>query len=52
MKRLSNKNGWFVPVGTLLDYLLQQKGQHEITPIEREKLESRWLQTKIRLGAT
>jgi hypothetical protein len=52
MKRLSAKNGWFVPVSTLLDYLLQQKGHHVITATERQQLENRWLLTKIRLGAT
>lgn len=52
MKRLSSKNGWFVPVTTLLDYLLQHNGQHVITENERQQLEVRWLITKIRLGAT
>jgi hypothetical protein len=52
MKRLSRKNGWFVPVTTLLDYLLQVKGHHEITPRDRARLERKWLWHKIRVGGT
>jgi hypothetical protein len=50
MERLARKNGWFVPVSTLLDYLLQVKGRHEITPRERARLERRWLWHKVRVG--
>ena len=51
MERLSRKNGWFVPVSTLLDYLLEAKGAHTITPAERNGLERKWLadRTRIRL---
>ena len=28
MQRLSRKNGWFVPVSTLLDYIQQERGHH------------------------
>jgi hypothetical protein len=31
MKRLSRKNGWFVPVSELLDYLVKLKGPHTLT---------------------
>jgi hypothetical protein len=50
MRRLATKNGWFVPVTTLLDFLLDLKGPHEITDRERSVLERRWLAHKIRLG--
>jgi hypothetical protein len=50
MTRLSDKRGWFVPVTTLLDFLLEAKGRHEITDRERSALERRWLVHKIRLG--
>ena len=50
MRRLSGKNGWFVPVSTLLDFLIEAKGPHEITDSERSALERRWLVHKIRLG--
>lgn len=43
MKRLSRKNGWFVPVSTLLDYLLEVKGQYTISNRERKRLERKWL---------
>jgi len=45
--RLSNKNGWFVPVSTLLDYLQQKKGRHVITPYERNRLELKWIVEKV-----
>jgi hypothetical protein len=48
MERLSRKNGWFVPVGTLLDYLLEKRGPVEITPAQRTALEWRWLLHKVR----
>lgn len=50
MNRLSKKNGWFVPVSTLLDYLLAVKGHHDITGKERNRMERKWLLHKIRVG--
>lgn len=47
MERLSSMNGWFVPVRTLLDFILQAKGNHSITQVERSGLERRWLCHKI-----
>lgn len=52
IKRLSKKNGWFVPVSTLLDYLLAVKGHHSITDKERNRMERKWLLHKIRVGGT
>lgn len=52
MDRLSRKNGWFVPVKTLLDYLLEFRGHHDITDTERRDLERRWLWWKIRVGSS
>ena len=50
MKRLRAKNGWFVPVSTLLDSLRERNGGHQITPSERSILERRWLKHKFRVG--
>ena len=50
MRRLSGKNGWFVPVSTLLDHLVEAKGRHVITAAERRTLERRWLAHKLRVG--
>jgi hypothetical protein len=47
LQRLVGLNGWFVPVRTLLDFLVQVKGRHIITPAERNSLERRWLWHKI-----
>ncbi len=52
MKRLSQKNGWFVPVSTLLDYILRTRGVHHLTTRERSQLEWRWLWHKIKSGGT
>jgi hypothetical protein len=46
MRRLSRLGGWFVPVSTLLDYVVQQRGIHQITKTERARLEWRWLRHK------
>jgi hypothetical protein len=51
MEHLSQRNGWFVPVGTLLNFLQEQKGPITITPQERRWLERRWSIHKIRFGS-
>ena len=50
IERLSRKNGWFVPVATLLDYLLAVNGPHAVSDAERGALERKWLWHKIRSG--
>jgi hypothetical protein len=52
MKRLAQKNGWFIPVATLLDYILKQKNHYVITDKERRKLERKWLFHKLKAGRT
>lgn len=52
MERLARKNGWFVPVTTLLDHLLAVKGRHELADGERGRLERKWLLHKVRIGGT
>jgi hypothetical protein len=47
MERLSKMNGWFVPVSTLLDFMLQARGHQVITDAERCRLERRWIWHKI-----
>jgi hypothetical protein len=49
--RLSKKNGWFVPVSTLLDYLGETRGTTVLGARERRVLERRWLFHKIRFGS-
>jgi hypothetical protein len=50
MQRLRRKNGWFVPVAVLLDYVLMIQGVHTITDQERKKLERKWLLEKVTVG--
>jgi hypothetical protein len=51
MTRLARRNGWFVPVSELLDYLLVQRGgQSVLQAAERRELERRWLLHKVRFG--
>jgi hypothetical protein len=52
MTRLSRKNGWFVPVGTLLDFLKDKGGGREISDRERMHLERRWLRNKLFRGTS
>ena len=50
--RLSKKNGWFVPVKTLLDHLQKINGHHQITDAQRQYLEWKWLREKLRVGTS
>lgn len=50
MARLADRNGWFVPVGKLLDYIREHRGQHVLTPAQRRKMELRWLWQKVLTG--
>ena len=47
MERLSRKDGWFVPVSTLLDHVLQERGHHVISSREHSRLERKWLMEKV-----
>ena len=51
--RLSRKNGWFVPVTTLLDYLQGlRKTRHVLSSSERNGLEWKWLRHKFAHGTS
>lgn len=52
MERLSRKPGWFVPVSTLLDFLLQRRGSQPLSNRERFGLEAKWLVGKVLRGGT
>lgn len=52
MERIAAKNGWFVPVSELLDYLLAQKKVMTISAMQRFFLEARWLKFKISVRGT
>jgi len=47
MSRISRMNGWFVPVHTLLDFILETRGNHRISHVERNDLEQRWFWHKV-----
>ena len=50
MTRLAARNGWFVPVTTLLDYLVEYRGLSVLSDAQRRRLEWRWLLSKARVG--
>jgi hypothetical protein len=52
MERLARKNGWFVPVSTLLDYLAAKRGVVVLTDIKRNYLERRWIWEKLFRGTS
>jgi len=48
---LARRNGWFVPVSELLDYLLARRGgSATLQGSQRRELERRWLLHKVRFG--
>jgi hypothetical protein len=52
MEGVARRNGWFVPVATLLDFLLARNGSQTLTPGQRRSLERRWLLSKMTVGST
>ncbi len=52
MERLAEKQGWFVPVADLLDYLQSKRGPHKLTSRQRSSLEWKWLRHKMLVGTT
>ena len=51
MVRMSRKNGWYVPVATLLDYLAEAHGGViTLDTGQRRSLEWGWLRSKVRVG--
>ena len=52
MYRLSKKNGWFVTVSTLLDFLKAKNKTHVLNARQKATLEWKWLFDKLILGST
>jgi hypothetical protein len=52
MRRLAAKNGWFVPVSTLLDFLLKTNGPEVLEDKIRRRFETRWLKEKMFSGTS
>lgn len=52
MRRLAAKNGWFVPVSTLLDHIRSQRGLLTLSDSQRRGLEWRWFAHKLMAGRT
>jgi hypothetical protein len=47
VRYLAKKDGWFVPVSDLLDFLSKEKGVTDLTRIKRFNLEAKWLFEQI-----
>jgi hypothetical protein len=52
LRRLAGRNGWFVPVTTLLDHIADQQGLTNLTDAQRRALEWRWLKSRIATAGT
>ena len=52
MTRLSKMNGWFVPVRTVLDFLLARRQTTTLTDAQRTEIEGRWLRDKVQSGTS
>lgn len=48
MTRLSQRNGWFVPVSDVLDTINSQKPSSPFTDKDRRRLEHRWMVDRLR----
>jgi hypothetical protein len=52
MERLAHKNGWFVPISELLDFLASTKGVTTLNNTIRGRMETRWLWEKLFRGTS
>jgi hypothetical protein len=52
MERLARKNGWFIPVTGLLDFLATTRGVTTLTDGIRRRMETRWLWEKLSRGTS
>jgi hypothetical protein len=52
LRRLAAKNGWFVPVSTLLDFLRERHQTLSIPAGEITAMECRWLSDRLKIEAT
>lgn len=52
MKRLREKNGWFVPASVMLDHIAAQRGVFTLDDSTRRTLEWRWLGEKVFRGTS
>jgi hypothetical protein len=52
LRRLARKDGWFVPVSTLLDHIRSQRGLVTLSAAQRRRLEWRWIAHKLVAGST
>jgi hypothetical protein len=52
LRRVSRKNGWFVPVRVILDHLAAKRGIFSMNERARTALERRWLAEKIFRGTS
>ena len=46
--KIADRDGWFVPVSDILNYLLEKKDNAIVSNAERDKLERKWLINKIK----
>jgi hypothetical protein len=56
LRRLAGRPGWFVPVGTLLDWLIEQGAAGPLPPSEWRRMQWKWFadlvarRIRLRLG--
>ena len=52
LRRIASKDGWFVPVSTLLEHIRSQRGLVTLSTAQRRNLEWRWFAHKLVAGST
>lgn len=50
LRRLARKNGWFVPVATLLDFLRAKRGTLQVAEAELVAMERQWLKDRLAIA--
>lgn len=48
LEMLASRNGWFVPVSTLLDYLRDQRADNGLSAAEWDRMQWRWARELVR----
>lgn len=47
VEELGRRPGWFVPAGTLLDWLREQRSGEELPPVEWKRMQRQWIRDLI-----
>ena len=52
LTELAGRRGWFVPVSELLDFLVKKNGERQLPWLERQRMQWRWMISRLLRSAT